>query len=449
MTTHSELQQHVRKRLLGLAVTIVVVTVIAVGVLGTAMTKAAKKLPVDPYVLLAGTDAGSEAPEPPPPRAGDGDGVLSGRATFRRRLSRLRYRDERQVRRFLEEQHATGRDADQIRMVSFLDDLDLALEEDERIEVKRAVVAVYRRLPAETLRDDRFGAFLVDPDAEMRRLAVMGYGAHSRDEHWEAIAGLSEDIEPSVREAVAMSLRGVRHDASVDVLVALLVDEHDEVVAACGLSLGHSLGRELPIAFLDACGHERAAVRLAVAEALSIARGRAAAPLLTRLLQDPDWRVRRTAVRGLARMRGPAAEGAARALSSVAAQVGMPRTDRFEALQALAAMPELPDSDRLRRVAMEDADPVLRLVAARAALAHGDVSVCESLIQLLRVDEGENCDDEDRIFVRAAAESTLREALLIEGPEGANYTEQAARASLRKLKPETLDYSPTRMFEFW
>jgi len=449
MTTHGDVRRHVRKRLMGLAATVVVVTVIAVGVLGTAIHKAAKKLPVDPYVALAGGVVATPEREPVQPKLGSGVGEgQSADAVLLRKLSRLRYRDERAVRRFLVEYRVTGPDVDHVHAAQFTDRLEKVLEEDPPIEVRRAVLAVYRRIPKSTLLHDPFAAFLVDPDAELRRLAVLGLRVHDRDARWKTVAELTADPAASVRCAVAMMLGGVRDAVAVDALVGMLFDEDDDVVEAAGVGLGLSLGRELPVRFLDACEHERAAVRLAAANTLRVARGRAAAPILTGFLQDPDWRIRRVAVQGLGRLRGSAAPDAARALQSLAGQVGMPRTDRFEAIQALAAMPELRDTAGLLRIAEKDEDPVLRLVAARAALAHGDVAAVPVLLALLHVEQGEYCDEEDQEFVCATADATLRDALEIEGPEGAFYVEQAARSKLRGMQT-ALPYSPTRLYEFW
>jgi len=450
MTRHGDVRRHVRKRLMGLATTIVITTIVAVGVLGTAMHKASKKLPVSPYVALAGRGAQLEEPEPFQPKLGaSADEMLSADAILRRKLSRLRYEDERAVRRFLEEYHATGREIDRFRLNAFLDALTKVLAEDDRLELKRAVLAVFRRIPPGMLLDDPFALYLVNEDVELRRLAVMGYRAHDRDGQWKALAGLAGDPDASVRAAVAEALGGVRYDAAVDVLMGMLFDDDDQVVRVSGRALGLSLGRRLPDLFQKACESERAAVRLGAADALSIARGSAAAPMLSKFLQDPDWRIRRKAIQGLGRLRGPSAAVATRALTSVAGQVGMPRTDRFEAFQALAAMPSLTDPDRLRLVATTDPDPVLRLVAARTALAHDDVAVTNSLIRLMSVAQGDHCDEEDQEFVQATAAATLREAFEIEGPDDHNYTEATTRAKLRTMKGGSLAYSPRRLLEFW
>ncbi len=450
MRTHADVRRHMRKRLMGLATTIVIVTVIAVGVLGTAINKAAKKLPVDPYVALAGGVTPQPEPDPPQAKLGAGiDEVRSKSAILRRNLLRLRYRDERAVRRLLEEYHATGPGVDPFQVREFADEVEQALAEDERGAVRHAALAVLRRLPPGVLIDDPFAPFLTDEDAEMRRLAVLGYGARARDARWATIAELATDVDADVRVAVATIVGGVRDEVAVRVLVELLLDHDDAVVEAAGAALGLSLRRELPDRFVKAFADERASVRLAATSALCVARGRAATPILVSLLQDRDWRVRRKAMQGLACLRGPSATVAARALESVAAQVELPRTDRFEALQALAAVPELSDPDRLRKIMIDDMDPVLRLVAARAALAHNDLTALTSLLDLLSVEEGDRCDDEDRTFIRETAEATLREALSIEGPEGVRYTEEAARAKLRRLQPESLSYSPTRLSELW
>jgi hypothetical protein len=123
------------------------------------------------------------------------------------------------------------------------------------------------------------------------------------------------------------------------------------------------------------------------------------------------WTVRSEAIRGLARFTGtPAAEACGRILA-VAVDQNRPRTERFEALQVLAHTESAPDLDALCTVAMTDADPALKLVAARTLLARADPRGCDALVQLLRTEVGPRCDDEDRTFVRATARSTLQDAM--------------------------------------
>jgi hypothetical protein len=127
-----------------------------------------------------------------------------------------------------------------------------------------------------------------------------------------------------------------------------------------------------------------------------------------------------------------------------------PRTDRFEALQALAHTFAEPAADAIAAIASGDEDPVLRLAAARTLLARRDARGGAVLVDLLGVKMGPQCDDEDRQFVQTTAGDTLRE---ITGAKYPNSDVAAWRKMLpgleKKVAAEGFEYAPAYLLERW
>jgi HEAT repeat protein len=323
--------------------------------------------------------------------------------------------------------------------------LDLARSEDA--VVRRGAIAVLARIPEAELSTDPFRDALEDRDPQVRREAVIGRSRHELATNWESIVRAARDEDASVRAAAAQALGDVKRPEARTTLASLLADPSDDVVDAAAAVFARRLTQAPPPAVFAAVHSERPRVRAAAARIFGDCHAAECLVPLAGLLDDTAWIVRREAIRQLARFPTPAA--CAR-VAAVAQDGTRSRTDRFEALQALAHMESAPDVEPIALTAVKDPDPVLRLVAARTLLSRGDPRACPTLVNLLSTETGPHCDFEDRKFVRTTAAATLRAATgaAFGDADVEGWRRIAAEFSQRTREPE-FTYSPEYLPERW
>jgi len=371
------------------------------------------------------------------------------------RLAKLDVRSDRAIFALLESLHAASAAsarADVERVFGAA--VRLARHEDPTI--RAAAIAVLGRVPQFNPSSDPFEPALSDVDPRVRREAVVGRTLQGLSKRWHGLLSLATDDDARVRAAVAQAMGAVSDPQARATLEQLFCDRDDDVVDAAAAALGGKITDAPPEVVLDAAKSERARVRCAAARVLGDARTPECLAPLARLVDDPTWTVRAQAIRGLAAFVGPSAATACAKLQTVADDSNLPRTERFEALQALARTETTPDRDVLLSVATTDADPALRLAAARTLLAWADPRSCGALAALLETDLGAHCDDEDRQFVRATALATLQDAAGPKLKERAPQTSDDA-AGWRKLLPELeervrapdFEFAPAHLAERW
>ncbi len=325
-----------------------------------------------------------------------------------------------------------------------------ARDPDESVNVRLGALHVLARVPRRHVSLDPFIEFFGESDARVRAAAVTGRERHGIDGYVDAVARLGGDPSPPVRLAVAAALGTCQDDASIEALTKLLHDVDRTVARRAGASLGRVWRGEPSDDIVRASRDENANARVGAAVALAEMGSTAACRVLGDLTADSDWDVRREALRGLGRQPRAARDEATYRLLAVAQDTSRVRTDRLEAIQALAALAPADAAPMLLEDAERDDDPVIRLFAARTALAGGDHRALPSLIPLLTVSEGPHCDEEDRLFVRTTARETLEAATGLEAPGDSPAAWKAAVARIVAGDGKALPPFRARYIrEFW
>ncbi len=151
----------------------------------------------------------------------------------------------------------------------------------------------------------RLAALLNDPNPELRRTAAQALGKIARKEAVPALMGALRDPDAGVRRHAAWALGMIGEDAvgpDRSPLASLLFDPDPGVREAAALALGLTgdtqTGIELLLERVRESGTPSDSKRLAAAS-LGGMEARTAVPVLTKLLADPDARVRRWAVAAL------------------------------------------------------------------------------------------------------------------------------------------------------
>ncbi len=380
-----------------------------------------------------------------------------GRATaeldafVRLRAAALDPDDERGSFRLLQSIGAGTPAVDAVALREAVDCLQrLAL--DPTPAVRRGALALLARTDPQAVVEDPFTSAFLDPDADVRLQAVQGRARHGMTLRWSQVVPLARhDPDHRVRAAAARALGSAPSASAGRDLLALLADEEDVVVEAAADALARVLQGPLPTEVLAAAAATRPRVRESAARVLGALHGRDCAAPLVALAADREWTVRRTALGELTHLTDPEGlEMATAKLLYAATDAEGSRTDRMEALQALARLAVDPPAEPLAEVAAQDPDPVLRLIASRTILALGDPRGLPVLVDLLSVRTGPHADEEDRDFVRETAAATLTE---VTGVAPA----MDDRAPWRRLLPElvarlapgTFEYAPAKLVEFW
>jgi HEAT repeat protein len=409
----------------------------------------------------AGPDEGSGK------RAGGGGGARTGAdndaelsdtefdARLALRLAKVDVRIERSIFEALEGYGATAgqhRAKDCTRFIASA----VRLASHENPVVRAAALAALGRVPAAALWTDPFAAAFDDHDPRVRREAVIGRTRQGLGNYARLVLRLSHDDDAGVRAAVAQAL-GVAGSAEANAtLLVLFTDGADDVADAAAVCLGGRITGAPPAAVIEATKSENPRRRVAAARVLGEAHTPQCLAPHAHHADDPAWTVSCESIRGLARFGGDEAEAASARLLALAVDTSRTRSERFEALQALAHTEKTPDLDELLSVATKDADPALRLVAARTLLARADPRSCDALAALLYTEIGPHCDDEDRRFVRSTAFAMLLEAAGPKLKDRAPSTPDDA-AGWRRTLPEIearirapdFEYAPAYLPERW
>jgi HEAT repeat protein len=383
----------------------------------------APPLPEKSAVLRGGGGKKVEAKSDPSDEAFD--------AQLTARLAKLDVDNERSIYALLETYGASRADGPPAPVERFVA-AALRLSKHGEPIVRAGAFAVLGRVPRSALRSDPFTTALSDADARVRREAVVGRTLQGLDDHWRGLLPRATDEDARVRAAVARALGSVADPTAQAALLKLFADDVDDVVDAAADGLGAKVGGAAPDELLAGAKSARPRVRRATARALAEAHTPECLTPLARLVDDPAWTVQVEAIRGLSRFVGPSAAAACAKLASVAVDSALPRSQRFEALQALAYTETAPVLDALFAVATKDADPALKLAAARTLLARADPRSCAALTSLLETEIGPRCDDEDKQFVRATALATLQDAA---GPAAKDLAKPTSAEAWRKILP--------------
>jgi HEAT repeat protein len=149
--------------------------------------------------------------------------------------------------------------------------------------------------------------FRIAPSFVVDHLAAYTTEPHSSIAAQELLSSL-DSADPAVRSGAASALGDLKYDPAVPVLIKLLSDPTDYVVAEAAMALGDmraTSGFDHVVGVLTS--DTRLVARAGAAEALGLYSNRRAFAVLSETaLHDPSSYVRRAAVYGLAKMPGPA-----------------------------------------------------------------------------------------------------------------------------------------------
>ena len=243
-------------------------------------------------------------------------------------------------------------------------------------EVKVAVAAALREFSAPAALPLLL-PLLQDPEEEVRVAAAVTAGQLGAPQSLPILLEALRHGPSHRRPQAAASLRALGDAAAVPALMDALADPSGSVQREAAIALGH-LGdlRAVP-ALIDALGatnimaEERRGLRENLVNALGRLGDRRAVPALIRALNDYDKHVRNAALTSLAELGGSQAEGALidlvdrnifHARLDISARVAIRSLGRMGVVRA---MPTL-------RLAMEEGQPELAPVAARALRQLGD-----------------------------------------------------------------------------
>ncbi len=243
-------------------------------------------------------------------------------------------------------------------------------------EVKVAVADALREFSAPTALPALL-PMLQDPEEEVRIAAALTAGELGAPQSLPILLEALRHGPSHRRPQAAASLRALGDAAAVPALMDALTDPSRAVQREAAVALGH-LGdlRAVP-ALIDALGatnimaEERRGLRENLVNALGRLGDRRAVPALIRALKDYDKHVRSAALTSLAELGGSQAEDALidlvdrnifHARPDISARVAIRSLGRMGVIRA---MPTL-------RLAMEEGQPELAPVAARALRQLGD-----------------------------------------------------------------------------
>jgi HEAT repeat protein len=227
------------------------------------------------------------------------------------------------------------------------------------------IVSTDHREPTPEQVVPRLTAVLKDPNPELRRTAAQALGKIARKEAVPALVEALRDSDAGVRRQAAWALGMVGEDAvgpERSPLAMLLFDAdagvREAAAAALGLTGDTQTGIELLLERLQEPGTPSDSKRLAAA-ALGGMEARSAVTTLTRLLSDPEARVRRWAAAALGEI---ADEQAVKPLGALLAKdpdpgVRLEVAFRLGKFGGAAARPAL-------TAALKDANEDVRRVAA-------------------------------------------------------------------------------------
>lgn len=181
-----------------------------------------------------------------------------------------------------------------------VEELCTALQEGDRVDRRRAAVALAQRPAAEGVVDPLRTAVLEDPDPDVRQFAVEALATHGDDAVREAVEAAASDSNPWVRAEAVVTLDSLDREESLPVLEWLLEDDHPAVRRNAMISLYKACGDEAVETLLDGLSDPDERVREWAAELLGGTDDDRAREELTRTAKnDENDFVRATAKRAL------------------------------------------------------------------------------------------------------------------------------------------------------
>ena len=230
-------------------------------------------------------------------------------------------------------------------------------------------------------------------NADVRRLACLGIGATGNREAINDLIPLLDDQHNDVQLAAALALGAIGNDEALEALVISLTEGSEQLRQAVAEAMAALPDEGYPILY-DAISHEDMMVRRAATFGLRRLGSRWTTDALYRaFLEDEQWYVRSSAQQAFEEIqqhdgRGPQGYPAAEAIPWLGAWVA----ERGE---------NIPSGDAAYQVlfqALNDGDPLVRMMAARVIGQLGVFTAAKTLYAALRDRQEE---------VRAAAHRSL------------------------------------------
>lgn len=123
-----------------------------------------------------------------------------------------------------------------------LDELCERLENGDRIERRRAAVALSKRSPTATAVDPLSNAALEDADSDVRQFAVEALAIHADQSAVSDVRRVASDEDPWVRAEAIVALDTIDPDGNLEFFEAKLEDEHSAVRRNAMIALYKSRG---------------------------------------------------------------------------------------------------------------------------------------------------------------------------------------------------------------
>ncbi|MCC6189619.1 MAG: HEAT repeat domain-containing protein [Anaerolineales bacterium] len=217
------------------------------------------------------------------------------------------------------------------------------------------------------------------PDAQLRRLSLLGLGAVGEISAVLQIASHFTDPDLEVRWAAALALGVLEHQSAIEALAKGLLVGDDHLRRACAEGLARHPEEGHPV-LQEASAHADVSVRRAAVFGAAAARSDWAMPLIEELLRhEQQWLVRSAASDALARLREPAS----RALRPALPPDSQGWLVAWAAEQGLGVPPGRGALEVLKRAA-RDGHEATRRAAAGALGALADPDHSRELYPLLR-----------------------------------------------------------------
>ncbi|WP_254767399.1 HEAT repeat domain-containing protein [Salinilacihabitans rarus] len=189
-------------------------------------------------------------------------------------------------------------------------ELRAALRSADRIERRRAAVALSKHPPTDEAVEPIATAALEDPDAEVRQFAVEALATHADETALTAVEAAASDEDPWVRAEAVVTLDAIDRDGARDVIEAKLDDDHPAVRRNAMISVYRARPEDAIDTLLSGLDDPAERVREYAAELLGgLDDDRARRALATVAAEDESALVRATADRALGGAGTPAPGG--------------------------------------------------------------------------------------------------------------------------------------------
>ncbi|AUX10005.1 HEAT repeat protein [Halalkaliarchaeum desulfuricum] len=181
-----------------------------------------------------------------------------------------------------------------------VEELCSALQDGDRVERRRAAVALAQRSKTEAAVEPLRTAVLQDPDPDVRQFAVEALATHGDESVRETVEAVASDSNPWVRAEAVVTLDSLDCDESLPVLERMLEDDHPAVRRNAMISLFKARGEDALVTLVEGLSDPDERVREWAAELLGGIDDDRAREALTRTANDDESDfVRATAKRAL------------------------------------------------------------------------------------------------------------------------------------------------------